>query len=79
MNNINSIIELMNSVKQGEIESFILSKRIKKNIEYRKMTNTYLPSIAKYGYMFDYINNKKCLIPNGIINIGNTCFLNSIL
>ena len=28
------------------------------------MTNTYLPSIAKYGYMFDYINNKKCLIIN---------------
>ena len=63
-NNINSIIELMNHVKQGELESLILSKRIKKNIEYRKMINTFLPSIAKFGYIFEYINNKKCLIIN---------------
>ena len=63
-NNINSIIELMNCVKQGELESLILSKRIKKNIEYRKMINTYVPPIAKFGYMFKYINNQKYLIIN---------------
>ena len=79
-NNINSIIELMNHVKQGELESLILSKRVKKNIEYRKMMNTFVPSIAKFGYMFDYINNQKCLIINKkeelIIKLVNKLYYN---
>ena len=61
---MNNIIKLMNKIKQGEMESLILSKRVKRSILYRKSINQYLPAIPKFGYKFDYINNKKKLVKN---------------
>jgi DNA invertase Pin-like site-specific DNA recombinase len=62
--NTNNIIYFMNKIKQGETESLILSKRIKKSIEYRKSINKFIPSIARFGLKFTFINNKKMIAIN---------------
>jgi len=75
-----NIIQLMNKIKIGELESLILSKRLKKSIEYRKSINKYLPPIAKFGYEFKYINSQKKLVINNkeqlIIKLINNLYNN---
>ena len=61
---MSNIIQLMNKIKIGELESLILSKRLKQSISYRKSINKYVPSIAKFGYEFKYINSEKKLVLN---------------
>lgn len=52
-NNSNDIKLALSSVYDSQIEIRTLSKRIKASIERRKRNKTYLPSVPKYGYVYD--------------------------
>jgi DNA invertase Pin-like site-specific DNA recombinase len=52
-NNSNDIKVVLASVYDSEIEIKTLSKRIKASIERRKRNKTYLPSVPKYGYVYE--------------------------
>lgn len=59
-NNSNDIKKILSLVYDSEIEIKTLSKRVKASIERRKKNKTYLPSIPKYGYIYEkkIINDK---------------------
>ena len=59
---------ILSSVYDGQIESENISNRIKRAIQYKKINNTYLPSIPTFGYNYErkIVNNK--IVKNKVIN-----------
>jgi DNA invertase Pin-like site-specific DNA recombinase len=71
-NNSNDIKQILSSVYDSEIEIKTLSKRVKASIERRKRNKTYLPSVPKYGYIYEKkIIDKGVQIPIGTISDKN--------
>lgn len=60
-NNVD-IKKVLSSVYDSEIEIKTLSKRMKASIEQRKRNKTYLPSVPRYGYLYERkIRNEKLI------------------
>ena len=84
-NNNTDIKMVLSSVYDSEIEIENLSKRVKASIEQRKRNKTYLPSIPKYGYVYEkkISNNKNVIIvkknkqEQQIINLINKMYWGS--
>ena len=81
-NNSNDIKMILSSVYDSEIEIKTLSKRVKASIERRKRNKTYLPSVPRYGYIYEkkIINNKNVSVvkknehEQKIINLVNKMY-----
>lgn len=67
-NNSNDVKLVLSSVYDSEIEIKTLSKRVKASIDRRKRNKTYLPSVPKYGYVYEKkIIAKDVNVPFGTI------------
>jgi DNA invertase Pin-like site-specific DNA recombinase len=83
--NNNDTKNILSNVFDGEIEINILSRRIKKSIEYRKTQKTYIPTIARYGYCHKTtrVNNRmrkviaRCDDEQNIITLINKLYYGS--